>query len=110
MGSRPMLERLSSGLLRRLAASQLRAIVKVEIRGEDAGSWYVRVGGDSPEIVAALDNGEHPDVIVSADANSLDALLAGRMTFSDGAVSERLSVAGDVAKIVAFKDAVTGER
>ena len=40
------------------------------------------------------------------DRVSLDALLGGRMSFSDGLVSERLSVVGDVSKIAALKQAL----
>lgn len=109
MATNPTNQSLTASLIGRLAKSSLQAIVKLELRDDDGGIWYVRLGGDSPELLDTIEKGEHPDVIVTADRSSLDALLAGRMTFSDGIVSERVSLAGDVSKIVALKDAITGE-
>ncbi|MEE8409296.1 MAG: SCP2 sterol-binding domain-containing protein [Myxococcota bacterium] len=110
MATEPTNQSLTASLIDRLAKSSLQAIVKLELRDADGGTWYVRLGGATPELLDAIENGEHPDVIVTADRVSLDALLSGRMSFSDGIVSERVSLAGDVSKIVALKDAISGER
>ena len=92
-------------LIERLTASGLEGIYNLELRGDDGGTWYFRVG-DGLEIVDSIGADVHPDVIVRSDRGSLTALLEGRMTVSDGIVAERLSLVGDVTKIVRLKDAL----
>jgi hypothetical protein len=92
-------------LLSRLEASGLQGLYKVELRGVPDGIYYVRLN-DSAEVVGAIADNEHPDAILRGDPESLTALLSGRMSFSDALVSERVSVAGDITKIDALKDAL----
>jgi hypothetical protein len=96
-------------LLARLDPGTLRALVKLELRGEPPSTTYLRLNG-KVEVVLALGAGEHPDIIVTTDALALDALLDGRLSLSDGLVSERVLVAGDVSKIVLLKRALSASQ
>jgi len=93
-------------LLEKLTKSELKGLFKIELRGDDGGVWYLRLS-DGLEILEQIDQGEHPDAIVRTDRYSLEALIAGKMTVSDGLVSERLSLVGDVTKLVDIKRALT---
>ena len=92
-------------LLQKLEGSKLSGIYKLELRGTDGGTWYVRLG-DGMQVVDKIEDDEHPDVIVRTDSIDLKALLDGRMSVSDGLVSERLSLVGDVTKIAQLKNAI----
>ena len=96
-------------LLERLMQSDLQGLFKLELRGDDGGVWYVRLG-ERLEVLEQIEEGEHPDAIVRTDRYSIEALIAGKMTVSDGLVSERLSLVGDVTKLVDIKRALTGNR
>jgi hypothetical protein len=91
---------VTATVLERLRDPALSGVVKLELRGEAV--VYVRLGAE-PTVTSALGAGERPDVIVRSDRRTLAALLEGRMRLSDGLVSERLSLAGDVTRIVAIK-------
>ena len=92
-------------LVQKLEGSNLKGIYKLELRGDDGGTWYLRLG-DALQVVDKIDDDEHPDVIVRTDSIDLKALLDGRMSVSDGLVSERLSLVGDVTKIAQLKNAI----
>ena len=102
MTTRPTADLVATELLGRLEKSDLKAIIKLEIEGDDASIVYVRANGDV-QLAASIEPGEHPDIIITATPQSFEALLSGRMSFSDAFVSERVSIAGDVAKIVKLK-------
>jgi len=96
-------------LVQKLTTSGLRGIYKLELRGDDGGTWYLRCGDDL-EVAERISDDEHPDVIVRTDRGDLTALLEGRMSVSDGLVSERLSLVGDITKIAALQRAIVPER
>jgi len=100
-----MVVNLATGLLARLSGAALKALIEIEVTGEAAAKYYVELDG-KPTLLPALPQGRHPDVIFKGDQFSLAALLEGRMSFSDAFVTGRVSLAGDVVKIVQLKQAL----
>ncbi len=105
MATRPTAEALTGKVLERLGRSELKALVKLELRGEVPATVWLRIDGKA-ELVSGPSAGQHPDVIVTADPATLAALLEGRSSFSDAFVAERLALAGDMTKIVQLKRAL----
>ena len=66
----------------RLASSGLHGTLKVVVEGEPK-PYYLTLNG-----------------IVRGSAEDLEALLAGRMSLSDGMLTERIGVSGDVQLVL----------
>lgn len=86
---------LKSVILPRLAISGIRGTIKLEIRGDQGGTFYVKMNGTTELTTKPL----KPDVILRATRKDFEALLTGRMSFQDGLLTERLTAAGDFAML-----------
>jgi len=88
--------------------SRLRSVggvVAFEIKGANGGNWTLDLEkGD------LVDGDTRPDCIVSASERDFMALVEGRMSVEDGLLSDRLTVAGDAARLVALMRALAPER
>jgi hypothetical protein len=84
-----------------LAAHGFKGILKVEIRGDRGGTFYLR----GEQIVPSIGASEHPDLIFRGDRVSLDAILGGRLSIADAMIGGRVSIAGDLVEITRFKRA-----
>jgi hypothetical protein len=80
----------------RLASSGLRGTVKVVVEGE-AQPYYLTLGG-APSVGTVAP--AKLDGIVRASGPDLEALLAGRMSLSDGLITERIGVSGDLQLVM----------
>lgn len=80
----------------RLASSGLHGTVKVVVEGEPK-PYYLTLNGTA-RLEATPP--KKLDGIVRGSAEDLEALLAGRMSLSDGMLTERIGVSGDVQLVL----------
>lgn len=78
----------------------------VKLALDDGQTWYVSTGRDSA-MARELPAGQTVGVIVRSDAYSLGALAAGKMTWADAMVAERVKLSGDVALIALLQQSLT---
>lgn len=97
-----MLPEIPKEFLQKLQKADIKGTYKLELWGEDNAMWFFRFD-DGLQILQTLGPNQYPDVIVRVDRIDLKALLEGRMSVSDGLVSERLSLVGDISKIAQLK-------
>ena len=100
-----LLNKLSPGILTNFEHLDFEGLIKIEIQDESPLSCYLELNGKI-EIKESIAEDQYPDMIIRGQSSDLLALLNGKMTFSDGFVSERVSFVGDLAKITTFKNAV----
>lgn len=100
-----LLNKLSPGILTNFENLDFEGLIKIEIQDESPLSCYLELNGKI-EIKESIAEDKYPDMIIRGQSSDLLALLNGKMTFSDGFVSERVSFVGDLAKITTFKNAV----
>lgn len=86
-----------------------QGVVEFDIEGQGGGAWLVDL---KTREVKATKPGEAKKVqaIVRAQARDFMALVEGRMSPSDGIVTERLQVAGDAATIGSLWKAIEAAR
>lgn len=96
-----------AALVHWIAAVGFEGVCKFELGGSGGGTEYVRFG---PTVVrtGALGLEERPDVVVKSDRTAIEAVLDGRANIRDLVTSERLTVSGDVSKIVVLMRAIEG--
>lgn len=68
-------------------------VIEFDIEGEQGGTWLV----DLEEGAMVAPGSKTPQVIVRAGERDFMALIEGRMSASDGMLTERLHIAGDAA-------------
>ena len=78
---------------------QVGGLIEFEVEG--AGSWFVNF--DQGTVARA---GKKPQCIVRAAERDLMALVEGRMSVSDGLLTERLHVAGEAARLSRLLEAL----
>jgi hypothetical protein len=80
-------------------AEGLEALYRIEVRGRDGGTWWVRIAGGKAEVLAD-DPGQSPDVEIRAGAKTWLRRVRGnrRMTLFG-----RVRMTGDPAKAAAFE-------
>ncbi len=81
-----------------LAAQPALSTDVVEFNVEDAGRWLVDFGNKSVRSLKAKDEPK-VSAILRARERDFAALVEGRMSASDGLLTERLHIAGDAAVI-----------
>jgi hypothetical protein len=74
-------------------------VVRFEIGGADGGVWLVDLANRSVQPAAPESAASAPTVLVRANARDFMPLVEGRMSASDGVLTERLHVAGDVVRV-----------
>lgn len=82
-------------LLGHPATSGLKALIKLAISGDDGGTWYYDVGDKK----LSKKSTAKPSCIIEAQDIDFMALVEGRMSPSDGMITERLHVAGDTTLV-----------
>jgi putative sterol carrier protein len=76
------------------AFSKVGGSISFNIEGDEGGSWYVNLDAGT------VGHDDSPtDLIVRAQARDFMALVEGRMSPSDGLLTERLHVAGDMGRL-----------
>lgn len=96
MSTYPSLETtLKSLIVPRLAHSGLRGTMKLEIDGEQGGTYYVKLNG----VTEITTRPCKVDCILRATRRDFEALVTGRMSLADGVLTERIEVAGDLALV-----------
>ena len=100
-----LLNKLSPGILTNFENLDFEGLIKVEVQDDSPMSCYLELNG-KVEIKESIAEGKYPDMIIRGRSSDLSAILSGKMTFSDGFVSERVSFVGDLAKITTFKNAL----
>jgi putative sterol carrier protein len=100
-----LLDKLSPDILANFENIDFEGLIKVELQDDSPLSCYLELNGKI-EIKESIAEDKYPDMIIRGQSSDLSALLNGKMTFSDGFVSERVSFVGDLAKITTFKNAV----
>lgn len=77
-------------------------VIEFEIEGAGGGTWLVDL--DEGKL---LDSGQKtPQIIVRARERDFMALIEGRMSASDGMLTERLHIAGDLSRFGALMSAL----
>jgi len=98
----PLSDDTQAALMQSLSGSDLEATIELELSGDKAGSYYLRVG----EGVEVVPETKPVDIIVRTDLGTLEAVLAGRTTLADVIIAERLSLLGDATKIMLLKSTI----
>jgi putative sterol carrier protein len=93
-------------LLSRGGHGAFAALVEFDIDGDGGGQWSVDFG----KRTVAAGRAQQPRCVVRARSGDFMALVEGRMSASDGILTERLHVAGDVATIGGLWQALSGLR
>jgi putative sterol carrier protein len=84
-------------LLASEAFADLDAIVELDLEGNGGGEWIVDCA--SKTVSAKSNAHRQPTMIVRATAADFMAVAEGRMSASDGMLTERLHVAGDIVHV-----------
>lgn len=84
-------------------APDLRLVLQHTITGEVGRSWHVTVADGGATVTA----GPHPDpdVTLSADPSTVDAIASGRSSARREFLDGRLRIAGDITLLLAARDA-----
>ena len=80
-------------------------VVEFEIQGKDGGNWWVDLTKGAVSTTA-----QKPDLLVRAAARDFMALVEGRMSISDGILTERVTVAGESARLMSLMNVLEGMR
>ncbi len=83
---------------------ELGGVIEFAILGEKGGTWSVDL--DKGEIVAK--EADTPACIIRSRALDFMALVEGRMSVSDGLLTERLQITGDAARLTYLIEAIEG--
>jgi hypothetical protein len=81
---------------------QVGGLIEFDIQGPAGGTWFVDL-----EAGRVLRQGTAPDCIVRAADRDFAALVEGRMSVSDGLLTERLTVAGEAGRLVRLFEALS---
>lgn len=84
---------LSQGLKHAPALTEVGGTVLFEISGPNGGTWTVDLSR------GVVSQNATPDCIVRAADRDFMALLEGRMSVSDGVITERLQVSGEAQRL-----------
>ena len=93
--ARQFFDRIGSSVA---ALSGLEGALAFEIDGEGGGTWIVDLADGHVESVTSRAPGA-VQAVVKAGERDFMALVEGRMSPQDGLLTERLRVAGDMAKL-----------
>lgn len=86
---------------RRDRADGLRALYRIDLKGEGGGSWWVRVA-DGACAIHDEDPGEVPDVRIRSDAATWVGIAKGTRRRVPALLTRRLRVSGDRRKAAMF--------
>jgi alkanesulfonate monooxygenase SsuD/methylene tetrahydromethanopterin reductase-like flavin-dependent oxidoreductase (luciferase family) len=84
-------------------AEGLDALYRIELRGRDGGTWWVRISGGRVEVLDG-DPGSEPDVRIRASARTWLGLARGTRRRGPALLLRRLRMSGDRAKADAFAE------
>ncbi len=80
-------------------------VVEFEIQGKDGGTWWLDL--NRGEVTSKA---QKADCLLRAQARDFVALVEGRMSVSDGILTERLVVAGESGRLMTLMTALEGFR
>ncbi len=85
-------------------APDLRMVVQHTIVADVARSWHIAIADGA----ATLAPGPHanPDVTLSADSSTVDAIASGRSSAQREFLDGRLRIAGDITLLLAAREAI----
>ena len=83
-------------------ADGLRALYRIDLKGEGGGTWWIDVDGGSCR-VHETDPGGDPDVRIRSDADTWVALAKGTRRRVPALLTRKLRVSGDRRKAVMFE-------
>ena len=87
-------------------APDLRMVIQHTIVADGGRSWHIAIADGA----ATLTAGPHadPDVTLSTDAATVEAIAAGRTSAQREFLDGRLRIAGDITLLLAAREAIRG--
>jgi hypothetical protein len=101
--SKEFFETTAKQLVTTPALKEVGVLVEFDIEGAQGGTWFVDCAKGEVST-----RGSKPKCIVRAADRDFMALVEGRMSVSDGIVSQRLHIAGEAAALVRLFEAIQG--
>lgn len=81
-------------------------LIEFDLKGDGGGRWFV----DLTQGQVHSESKVKPDAIVRANPRDFMALVEGRMSVADGLLTQRLSVAGEVARLTRLFTLLTAKK
>ena len=104
IGSAPWVEQQQLRVASIEVDPDIELVVQQTVLAETPQSWHIVIADGS----ARLRPGAHPDpdVTLSADPATIDAISSGRSSAQREFLDGRLRIAGDIRRLLAVRDAI----